>query len=81
MKYEKTVSKTILRYAIPSVVSMWIFTLYTMVDGIFIGKYVGALGLAGVNITMPLINLTFAIGIMIAIGSSTMIAIHYGEGD
>ena len=30
---------------------------------------------------MPLINLTFAIGIMIAIGSSTMIAIHYGEGD
>lgn len=81
MKYEKTVFKTILRYAIPSVVSMWIFTLYTMVDGIFIGKYVGALGLAGVNITMPLINLTFAIGIMIAIGSSTMIAIHYGEGD
>ena len=60
MKYEKTVFKTILRYAIPSVVSMWIFTLYTMVDGIFIGKYVGALGLAGVNITMPLINLTFA---------------------
>ena len=44
MKYEKTVFKTILRYAIPSVVSMWIFTLYTMVDGIFIGKYVGALG-------------------------------------
>lgn len=81
MKYEKTVFKTILRYAIPSVVSMWIFTLYTMVDGIFIGKYVGALGLAGVNITMPLINLTFAIGIMIAIGSSTMIAIHYGEGN
>lgn len=81
MKYEKTVFKTILRYAIPSVVSMWVFTLYTMVDGIFIGKYVGALGLAGVNITMPLINLTFAIGIMIAIGSSTMIAIHYGEGD
>jgi Na+-driven multidrug efflux pump len=81
MKYEKTVFKTILRYAISSVVSMWIFTLYTMVDGIFIGKYVGALGLAGVNITMPLINLTFAIGIMIAIGSSTMIAIHYGEGD
>lgn len=81
MKYEKTVFKTILRYAIPSVVSMWIFTLYTMVDGIFIGKYVGALGLAGVNITMPLINLTFAIGIMIAIGSSTMIAIYYGEGD
>lgn len=81
MKQEKTILRTIFRYAIPSVISMWIFTIYTMVDGIFIGKYVGAIGLAGVNITMPLINLTFAIGIMIAVGSSTMIAIHFGEGD
>lgn len=81
MNQEKNIFKTIIKYAVPSMISMWVFTIYTMVDGIFIGKYVGALGLAGVNITMPLINLTFAIGIMIAIGSSTMIAIHYGEGD
>ena len=81
MKQDKNILKTILRYTIPSVVSMWVFTIYTMVDGIFIGIYVGPLGLAGVNITMPLINLTFAIGIMIAVGSSTLIAIHYGEGD
>lgn len=81
MKQDKNILKTILRYIIPSVVSMWVFTIYTMVDGIFIGRYVGPLGLAGVNITMPLINLTFAIGIMIAVGSSTLIAIHYGEGD
>lgn len=81
MKQDKNILKTILRYTIPSVVSMWVFTIYTMVDGIFIGRYVGPLELAGVNITMPLINLTFAIGIMIAVGSSTLIAIHYGEGD
>lgn len=81
MKEKKLLIRTILRYSIPSVISMWMFTIYTMVDGIFIGKYVGPLGLAGVNITMPLINFTFAVGIMIAVGSSTMIAIHFGEGD
>lgn len=81
MKGNKGLLKTILRYSVPSVVSMWMFTIYSMVDGIFIGKYVGPLGLAGVNITMPLINFTFAIGIMIAVGSSTLIAIHYGAGD
>lgn len=81
MKGNKGLIKTILRYSIPTVISMWMFTIYTMVDGIFIGKYVGPLGLAGVNITMPLINFTFAIGIMIAVGSSTLIAIHHGEGD
>ena len=81
MKEKNSLIRTILRYSIPSVISMWMFTIYTMVDGIFIGKYVGPLGLAGVNITMPLINFTFAVGIMIAVGSSTMIAIHFGEGD
>lgn len=81
MNEKRSILKTILRYVIPSVVSMWIFTIYTMVDGMFIGRFVGPMGLAGVNIAMPLINLTFAIGIMIAIGSSTLIAIHFGEGD
>lgn len=81
MTQKNSIFRIILKYAIPSVVSMWIFTIYTMVDGIFIGNYVGPLGLAGVNIAMPLINFTFAIGIMIAIGSSTLIAIHFGEGD
>ncbi len=81
MNEKRGILKTILRYVIPSVVSMWIFTIYTMVDGMFIGRFVGPMGLAGVNIAMPLINLTFAIGIMIAIGSSTLIAIHFGEGD
>lgn len=81
MKEKNSLIRTILRYSIPSVISMWMFTIYTMVDGIFIGKYVGPLGLAGVSVTMPLINFTFAVGIMIAVGSSTMIAIHFGEGD
>lgn len=81
MNRNKSIFRTILKYTIPSVVSMWIFTIYTMVDGIFIGNFVGPLGLAGVNIAMPLVNFTFAIGIMIAIGSSTLIAIHFGEGD
>lgn len=76
---ENSISKTILKYALPNVVSMWIFTLYTMVDGIFISRYVGELGLAGVNLSFPLINLIFSISIMIGVGSSTLISIKYGE--
>lgn len=52
-----------------------------MIDGMFIGRYVGERGLAGVNIVVPCINFTFAIGIMIAVESSTMIAIYFGNGD
>ncbi|MGL6065696.1 MAG: MATE family efflux transporter [Cetobacterium sp.] len=70
--------KLIFKYGAPSIVTMWIFSLYTIVDGIFIGKFLGSKSLAAVNIVMPYVNFSFAIGIMIAVGSSTMIAIQLG---
>jgi len=70
--------KLIFKYGIPSILTMWIFSLYTIVDGVFIGKFLGAKSLAAVNIVMPYVNFSFAIGIMVAVGSSTMIAIQLG---
>ena len=58
---------------------MDIFALYTIVDGFFIGKFLGANELAAVNIVMPYVNLSFALGIMIAIGGATIISISLGE--
>ncbi|MGL6064867.1 MAG: MATE family efflux transporter [Fusobacteriaceae bacterium] len=71
--------RLIFRYGIPSIVTMWIFSLYSIVDGFFISKYVGSRGLAAVNIVMPFINLSFAIGIMIAVGGATIVGIKFGE--
>lgn len=71
--------KIILRYGLPSIATMWIFALYTIVDGFFIGKFLGANELAAVNIVMPYVNLSFALGIMIAIGGATIISISLGE--
>lgn len=73
--------KLIFKYGVPSILTMWIFSLYTIVDGIFIGKFLGAKNLAAINIVMPYVNFSFAIGIMIAVGSSTMIAIQLGAGE
>lgn len=78
---EKKIIKTIFKYSFPNVVSMWVFTLYTMVDGIFISRFVGDLGLAAVNLSFPLINLIFSISIMIGIGSSTLVSIKFGENN
>ena len=77
--FKKKIFKTIFKYAIPNVISMWIFTLYTMIDGIFISRFVGSIALAGVNLALPLINFIFSISIMIGVGSSTLIAIKFGE--
>lgn len=75
----KSLTKKIFQFAIPSITSMWIFTLYTIVDGIFIGKYVGPLALGAANLAMPIFNLSFGIGIMIAVGASTLISIAFSQ--
>lgn len=76
----KSLTKKIFRFAIPSILSMWIFTLYSMIDGIFIGRYVGSFALGAVNLAMPMFNLSFGLGIMVAVGASTLISIFLAEG-
>ena len=76
-----SLTKIILKYGIPSILTMWVYSLYTIVDGIFIGKFLGANEIAAVNIVMPYVNVSFALGIMIAVGGGTIIAIRLGEGN
>lgn len=77
----KSLRKKFIKYLLPSVSAMWVFSLYTMVDGIFVSRGVGPLGLAAVNISMPLVNLIFALSMLFSTGTSTIIAISLGEGN
>lgn len=75
------IRKQFAKYAIPSVASLWVYTIYTMVDGMFVAKGVGANALAAVNLVMPLINIAFSMGVLMAVGSSTRASIYKGKGD
>lgn len=66
-------------YALPSVAAMWVYTIYTMVDGMFVARGVSTTALAAVNIAMPLINTAFALGILFAVGASTKASICKGQ--
>lgn len=71
--------RSIMRFAIPSVIGMLLTSLITIVDGIFIGKYVGREGLAAVNIGIPVLYLLLGITIMIGVGGSTLAIQKLGE--
>ena len=71
--------KKFLKYVIPSVLAMWIYSIYTMINGIFVAKGVGEIALAAVNISMPFANATFAVAILFAVGTSTIASIHLGN--
>ena len=74
-------SKLLLRYAIPSIIAMTASSLYNMADSIFIGHGVGPLAIAGLAITMPLMNLMSAFGSMVGIGASSLMSIKLGQND
>ncbi len=69
------------RYAMPSIVGMLIVGLQTIIDGLFVGRGVGAVGLAAVNISMPLINSMLSVVIMIISGGIVLAGIAKGRGD
>lgn len=58
---------------------MWVFSIYTMVDGFFVSKYVGESSLSAINLALPFVNTLFAISILFATGTSTLVGISLGE--
>lgn len=73
--------KQFTRFVIPSVVAQWVFALYTMVDGMFVARGVGETALAAVNLAIPFVNFVFAISLILAVGTSTIVSIHFGKKD
>ncbi|SFI09860.1 putative efflux protein, MATE family [Tindallia magadiensis] len=76
-----SVKKKFFQYLVPSVSAMWFFSIYTMVDGMFVGRGVGDQALAAVNLAMPFVNTVFAIALLIAVGASTWITYYMGQGN
>lgn len=80
MKLEgKSLKGDFLRFIIPSIIAQWVFTLYTMVDGIFVARGVSEVALTAVNISMPFTMGLFSVSILFAVGTSTVVAIMLGE--
>ena len=71
-----TLRKDFLRYVTATMASLMVYSLYAMVDGFMVSYGVGEYAMSAVNLTLPYTNLLFAIGVMFAVGSSTIIAIY-----
>lgn len=70
---------SLLRFALPTMVMMVFMSLYTIVDGIFISRFLGSNALSSANIVYPVLNLVIAVGVMFATGGSALIAKKLGE--
>ena len=75
------IGKLLVQYSIPAIIGMTITSLYNIIDSIFIGHGVGPMGIAGLAITFPLMNLVVAFCTMVSAGGSTISSIRLGQKD
>ena len=77
----KDIKKLLWAYAMPSIVSQIIASVYNICDRVFLGQCVGALAIAGLAITMPIMNIIHAFGTLVGVGSSARMSIVLGKKD
>jgi len=73
--------KEFLKYAVPSALAMFVSSLYTIIDGIFVGQGVGDSALAAVNIVMPFTIMLFGIATMFAVGGGDLVSKNIGANN
>lgn len=69
------------RYAAPAIIAMASSSLYHIIDSIFVGHGVGGAAIAGMAITMPIMNIASAFGAMVGVGAAARMSIRLGEGN
>ncbi|MDE6204032.1 MAG: hypothetical protein K2G19_11225, partial [Lachnospiraceae bacterium] len=67
-------------YIFPSMLSFLLTGIYSIVDGIFVGRAMGDPGLAAINIAWPLVALIISLGTGTGMGAAVVVSLNRGAG-
>ncbi|RKS87375.1 putative MATE family efflux protein [Orbus hercynius] len=76
---EQKISKLFWRYALPAIIGTTVNTLYNIIDGIFIGHWIGREALSAAGLILPVMTIAAAIGLLVGVGSASRISIFLGQ--
>lgn len=68
------------RYVLSSMVTMFLQSAYSLVDGLFVSNFVGGTALAAINVTWPIIAVITAVGAGVGCGGAVIMATQQGAG-
>lgn len=75
------IGKLLFNYATPAIIAMASSSLYHLIDSAFVGHGVGGAAIAGMAVTMPIMNIGSAFGAMVGVGAAARISLRLGEGN
>lgn len=78
---EEKISKLLLKFSIPCIMSLLVSALYNIVDQIFIGRGVGYLGNGATNVVFPITIISLAIALLIGDGCAAFLSLCQGKKD
>ncbi len=73
------ISKLMIKFSIPCIISLLVNSLYNIVDQIFIGWGVGYLGNGATNVVFPITMICLAFSLMFGDGASAYLSLKLGE--
>ncbi|MBC8016800.1 MAG: MATE family efflux transporter, partial [Sporomusaceae bacterium] len=76
---EEKISTLLWKFSLPAIAGMVVNALYNVVDGIFVGHGVGAIGLTAVTIAFPIMTLLMGFGMLVGVGASAVVSLRMGE--
>ena len=69
------------KYVLPAMLSHVCFSLFSIVDGVFVGNGVGTNALGAIGLVMPFVNAICALMMLINVGGATIFAVQVGKKD
>lgn len=76
---EEKISKLMVRFAVPCILSLLVSSLYNIVDQIFIGRGIGYLGNGATNVVFPITVISLAVALMIGDGCAAHLSLCLGS--
>lgn len=77
---DSRIGRLLLKLSLPAFLGMFVMTLYNVVDTIFIGHYIGPLGIAGLTVVFPLQLMAIGIGELSGMGGASVVSRLIGAG-
>lgn len=68
-------------YLFPAMLGMFLMAVNILIDGLFVSHGVGEIGLAAINIAVPIFSIIISISLWIGIGGATLYSISLGKKD
>lgn len=78
---EDKISKLFFKYLAPSISATLVTSIYILADTVMIGRGVGAIGIAALNLLLPLFTVFYGTGMLFGVGGGVLLSISKGRGE